>query len=124
MNRRGNTTRLRAFLKDKVKSTDERHFNRRKDTVLTTHKPSKDKREGWGGTSPSITLEYDERNGFLFSANIRYNRRAAEKGASLTGDQLRQKLDLEFETLFHIEKDVNSGTSFYCKGIERSRKYM
>lgn len=46
--------------------------------------------------SPSITLEYNERNSFLLTASISYNRRTAKKELAFTGDDLRQKLELDF----------------------------
>lgn len=38
----------------------------------------------WGGSRPIITLEYDERNGYLLNATIKYNRREAKKTLILT----------------------------------------
>ena len=60
-----------------------------------------DKRE-WGGCAPTITLEYDERNSFLLSISISYNRREAKKNMAFNSEELRDRLmhDLESAGIF------------------------
>ena len=104
LNRKIHTDKLRLLLKDKVKSTDERCYEDGREIVkLAYEDPSK---EDWGGATPTIMLEYDDRNGFLLTATISYNRRAAKKKELVfTGDELRQKLEMEFNKVGLFQKE-------------------
>ena len=119
LNRKIHTNKLRELLKDKIKSTDERRYDDGREIVkLTYEDPSKD---DWGGATPTITLEYDERNGFLLTATIGYNRRSAKKKELVfTGDELRQKLEMELKKvgLFFQEED-GEGHSKDALAIEK-----
>ena len=104
LNQKIHTDKLRLLLKDKVKSTDERCYEDGREIVkLTYSDPSK---EDWGGATPTIMLEYDDRNGFLLTATIGYNRRTAKKKELVfTGDELRQKLEMEFNKVGLFQKE-------------------
>ena len=109
INRPINTKRLEVLLQDKAKSSEERRSaDGRKEIVKLSYEAPKD---DFGGISPIITLEYDERNGVLLTASISYNRRKAKKGVVFTGDELRKKLELDLEKvgLFHEIDKANSG---------------
>ena len=56
-----------------------------------------DKRD-WGGCAPTIMLEYDERNSFLISITINYNRREAKKNMAFNAEELKDRLMHDLET--------------------------
>mmetsp|Transcript_33715 Transcript_33715/g.99340 ORF Transcript_33715/g.99340 Transcript_33715/m.99340 type:complete len:403 (-) Transcript_33715:1506-2714(-) len=118
LNRKIHTNKLRLLLKDKVKSTDERRYEDGREIVkLTYEDPSK---EDWGGATPSITLEYDERNGFLLTATIGYNRRTAKKKELVfTGDELRQKLEMELDKVGLFQEEDGEWRSKDALAIEK-----
>ena len=118
LNRKIHTNKLRDLLKDKIKSTDERRYEDGREIVkLTYEDPSKD---DWGGAAPTITLEYDERNGFLLTATIGYNRRSAKKKELVfTGDELRQKLEMELKKVGLFQEEDGEGHSKDALAIEK-----
>jgi len=65
----------------------------------------------FGGSSPIVTIEYDEKNCLLLQVEIQYNRREARKDCVLSADELKQKLfyELEKKGIF-VENKVHGRT--------------
>lgn len=55
-----------------------------------------DKRE-WGYHAPRITLQYDERNKYLLSVVVKYNRRMAKKNLAFNAQELKERLQSDFD---------------------------
>lgn len=82
--------KLKKFLEAKPHSYEERSYEDANDLVKITYQdPSK---QDWGGTTPTIIVEYDERNSFLLTVTLQYNRRDASKSLVFTAEELRTKL--------------------------------
>lgn len=80
---------------EKEKTSEERRYEGKKElTKVTYEEPLIDE---WGGTSPIVTLEYDEKNCILLEITIKYNRREAKKDSVLTPPELKQKIFHELE---------------------------
>ena len=82
--------RLLKFLRTKVHSYEERLYDSHNDTVKITY--TDNLKQDWGGSKPTITLEYDERNSFLYVVTVIYNRRQAKKALVFTAEELREKI--------------------------------
>lgn len=94
LNKKVDTTKLRELIAEKEKTTEERRYEGKKHTVKVTYEePSPSE---WGGSSPSVTLEYDDLNCILLEMIVQYNRREARKDSVLTADEIKQKLMHEF----------------------------
>lgn len=50
---------------------------------------------GWGGHAPSVTIEYDEKTGFLLFLTLTYNKRQAKKKYAFNARELKKKLSIE-----------------------------
>ncbi len=100
INRKIFIDRLYSLLENKLKSNEERKYFGEKEIVKLTY-DEPDPKE-WGGVSPTITLEYDEKNNFLLNAIIQYNRRLAKKELVFSADDIKQKMlqALEHHRLF------------------------
>jgi hypothetical protein len=46
----------------------------------------------WGGTAPTIVLQFDERNSFLLHVAVSYNRRYANRTLVFNAEELREKV--------------------------------
>jgi WD repeat-containing protein 35 len=90
INRKVHMDRLQQFLRTKVHSYEERQYSDNTDIVKITYNDNSFK--DWGGSKPIITLEYDERNRYLFSVVIQYNRRKARKAFVMNAEELREKI--------------------------------
>jgi hypothetical protein len=90
MNRKIFVERLRTFLLSKLHSTEERNYDDFNDVVKITYVDNLKK--DWGGSKPTIIFEYDERNNFLLSVTITYNRRRARQALVFTADELKSKI--------------------------------
>ena len=55
-----------------------------------------DKRE-WGYYAPRITLQYDEKNKYLLSVVVKYNRRMAKKNLAFNAQELKERLQSDFD---------------------------
>ena len=53
----------------------------------------------WGGARPTITLEFDERNEFLYTVTVQYNRREAKKAFFFNAEDLRTKVITDFNNV-------------------------
>ncbi|KAF4316770.1 hypothetical protein G195_009819 [Phytophthora kernoviae 00238/432] len=56
----------------------------------------KDRKE-WGGTAPTIELEYDEENAFMLRLSISYKKRQAAKALAFNADELYTRLMQELD---------------------------
>mmetsp|Transcript_26207 Transcript_26207/g.32134 ORF Transcript_26207/g.32134 Transcript_26207/m.32134 type:complete len:845 (-) Transcript_26207:121-2655(-) len=107
INKRIFTGKLHDLVKSKSKAFEERHYDERNDIVkLTYEEPDK---KGWGGSKPSVTLEYDSKNQFLLQLLITYNRRLATKNLAFKADELKEKImrELEGAGVFNKNDDSN-----------------
>ena len=46
----------------------------------------------WGDCRPYITLEYDERNEFILSVTVQYNRNQGKKALAFNAEELKEKI--------------------------------
>mmetsp|Transcript_2460 Transcript_2460/g.3417 ORF Transcript_2460/g.3417 Transcript_2460/m.3417 type:complete len:855 (+) Transcript_2460:11-2575(+) len=97
MNRKVIMEKLKKFLRLKTHSYEERNYDDVNDVVRITY--TDNLKKDWGGSKPTITFEYDERNCVLFSITIEYNRRMAKKALVFSADELREKIMEELNTL-------------------------
>ena len=95
MNRKIDTAKLKELVLEKEKTTEERKYEGNKQIVKVTYKEPAPVE--WGGSSPVVTLEYDDKNNFILEIFVQYNRREARKDLALTADELKQKLMHEFQ---------------------------
>lgn len=104
VNRKISIDKLRDMMREKSKSNEERHYEGEKNIVKVTY--DEDDAKSWGGASPNVTLEYDDKNKFLYNIMLQYNRRKADKSLVFNGEELKQKVmrDLDCAAIF-IEKD-------------------
>lgn len=86
---------MKQLVLEKEKTTEERRYEGKKELTKVTY--DEPLIEEWGGTSPFVTLEYDEKNGILLEVTIKYNRREARKDSVLTPPELKQKIMHELE---------------------------
>ncbi|KAL7549921.1 hypothetical protein ACHAWF_013176 [Thalassiosira exigua] len=95
MNRKIDTAKLKDLIVEKEKTTEERRYEGKKQMVKVAYEETAPAE--WGGSSPFVTLVYDERNCILLEISVQYNRREARKDMVLTADELKQKILHEFE---------------------------
>eukprot|EP01035_Chromulina_nebulosa_P020795 gene20795-26959_t len=78
------------------------------DTII---RPKLNQYIDWGGSKPTITLEYDERNQYLLTITVQYNRREAKKSLVLTSEELKDKIMSELNDidLWDIQGEDTSG---------------
>lgn len=64
----------------------------------------------WGDSRPIITLEYDEKNKYLLSATIQYNRRELNQGTVFTAEEIKEKImtELNAVNVWDIQGEDNS----------------
>lgn len=108
INRKIFVEKIQAFLRTKLHSYEERQYDEAIDLVKITY--TDNLKQDWGGTKPTITLEYDERNAFLFAVNVQYNRREAKKTLVFNAEELREK----------IMDELNSMDVWDVKGEDKS----
>lgn len=92
MNRKVFLDRLQEFLKSKFSTitTDDRQYGAVNDIVRISYEDKA--KADWGNTIPTITLEYDERNSYLYTVTVQYNRRNANKAMAFTAEELKEKI--------------------------------
>eukprot|EP01038_Epipyxis_sp_PR26KG_P007778 gene7778-10566_t len=97
VNRKIFVDRLHQFLRTKVHSAEERQYDDNNDVVKITYVDNV--KRDWGGSKPTITLEYDERNQYLYSVTVQYNRRQARKALVFNAEELREKIMFELNSM-------------------------
>lgn len=100
--------RLKDYLNNKVHSYEEYHFGDIMDLIkITFVDPNK---ADWGGFSPTVTFEYDERNEFLLTVSISYNHRMAKKALIMSGEDLREKItgELTYANVWDTQSEDKS----------------
>lgn len=102
------TAKLKQLVLEKEKTTEERRYEGKKELTKVTYEEPLI--EEWGGTSPIVTLEYDEKNSILLEITIKYNRREAKKDSALTPLELKQKVMHELE-----KREVFTGDTLHKK---------
>ena len=100
INRSIRLDKLHLFLQTKNTVIEEKNYENVQDNVRVTYEEEDTK--GWGGISPIICLDYDEKNHFLFQVCIEYNSRNAKKkdgddGGVLSVQQLKEKVLKELD---------------------------
>lgn len=110
INRKIFIPKLQQFLRTKVHSYEDRQYDDVNDIVKITYEDNAKK--DWGGTKPKVTLEYDERNSYLLSLTLLYNRREAKKSLVFTAEELRDK----------IMDELNQMDVWDVKGEDRSHE--
>lgn len=108
INRKIFVEKLRQFLRPKVHSYEEIQYDESIDLVKITY--TDNLKQDWGGTKPTITLEFDERNQYLFAITVSYNRREAKKRLVFSAEHLREK----------IMDDLNAMDVWDVKGEDKS----
>lgn len=110
INRKIFVNKIQMFLRTKLHSYEERQYDDANDIVRITY--TDNIKKDWGGSKPTITLEYDERNSYLFSVTVMYNRRQARKALVFNAEELREK----------IMDELNSMDVWDLQGEDRSHE--
>ena len=97
INRKVFVEKLRAFLLAKLHSVEEHNYDAFNDIVKITYVDNQKK--DWGGSKPTITFEYDERNAFLLTVTVAYNRRKAKQALVFTAEELKAKITEELNLM-------------------------
>ena len=79
-----------VYSKDKDYSAEDKNYDKHNDIVKVTYVDQM--KRDWGGARPTITLEFDERNCFLYTITVQYNRRMAKKSLAFNADELKEKI--------------------------------
>jgi WD repeat-containing protein 35 len=90
VNRKVYIEKMQSFLRNKLHSYEERMYEDFNDIVKITY--TDDLKKDWGGAKPIITVEYDERNAYLLTVTVVYNRRQANKALVFTANELQEKI--------------------------------
>lgn len=108
VNRKIFLDKLHKFLASKAHSYEDRKYMDHMSIVTITYTdPAK---KDWGGSSPNITLEYDEANSYLFSVVVEYNRRKAKKATRFNALALKEKIldDLDSMEIWDVKGEDKS----------------
>jgi hypothetical protein len=97
INRKIFVAKLNDFLRLKLHSIEERSYDDIQEVVKITY--TDNSKQNWGGSKPKITLEYDEKNEYLFAVTVQYNRRMANKQYVFSADELRERIMAELNTM-------------------------
>jgi len=89
--------KLQQFLRSKIHSFEDRNYDYQNDVVKITYLDNL--KQDWGGAKPLITFEFDERNSFLLTITVQYNRRQAKKQLVFTAEELREKIMDELNSM-------------------------
>lgn len=55
-------------------------------------------RGDWGGYKPKVVVEFDERNSYLMTVDVTYNRREADKNLGYNYRELKDKIQNELDS--------------------------
>lgn len=102
--------KLQSYLQTKLHSFEDRSYADNNDIVRVSYTEGKTRKSAdtkhkltgvalWGGSNPTIVLEYDERNRYLLTATVHYNRRLAKRTLVLNADEIRERLMNEFNAM-------------------------
>lgn len=97
VNRKIFLDRMEEFLRAKVHTFEDRQYDTINDIVKITYEDKA--KADWGNTKPIISLEFDERNQYLLTVTVKYNRRKAKKGMVFNALELREKIMDELESM-------------------------
>ena len=105
VNRKINTIKLKGLILQKEKTTEDRQYEANKRMITVSY--NEPNPVEWGGSSPFITLKYDDEHRVLLEITIQYRRREARMDSVLSADELKQKVMHEFENkgVFRSEDD-------------------
>ena len=97
INRKIFVEKLKDFLRNKLHSYEEISY----DDIMHNNKITytDNLKKDWGGAKSTITVEYDERNEYLLSITIQYNRRMANKTMAFNAEELREKIMAELNMM-------------------------
>lgn len=114
MNKAIRPNKVQLLLERKIKIVEERNYESNKNLVKVSYE--EEDVEQWGGISPSICLEYDEKNNFLLQVTVQYNRRKAKIVSCLSVEELKEKVlnDLAHQCIFQeqsLSKEIIVGTT-------------
>lgn len=90
INRKVFLDKLNNFLRTKVHSYEDRQYDESNNVVRITYEDNM--KRDWGGSKPTITMEYDELNAYLLAVTIQYNRRRARKALVFNAEELKEKI--------------------------------
>ena len=97
LHRRIYVDKLVNFVKTKAQSYDDRNYDSVNDLVKITYVDQM--KQEWGGTRPTVMLEYDERNSFLYTVTVQYNRRDANKKFAFSAHDIREQIMQELNDM-------------------------
>jgi len=109
INRKIFVEKLNDFLRLKLHSAEERTYDDMQDICKITY--TDNLKNDWGGAKPVITLEFDERNEYLFAITVQYNRRMANKQMVFSAEELRKKImsELNMMDVWDLASEDKSG---------------
>ncbi|DAZ96076.1 TPA: hypothetical protein N0F65_005854 [Lagenidium giganteum] len=111
-----NLRNLKDMLRSKLLDDETHHFEGgiKVAKVVWTEK---DKKE-WGGSAPTIELEYDEENSFMLRMGISYKQRKAAKALAFNSDELYTRMMQEFDKakVFVNPESLSATTSSNSSG--------
>ncbi|KUF87047.1 WD repeat protein 35 [Phytophthora nicotianae] len=100
---------LTSYLRSKILDNETHHYEGGIRIAKVVWK-EKDKKE-WGGTVPTIELEYDEENAFMLRLAISYNKRQAAKALAFNADELYKRLMQEIDKArIFVDADSDAST--------------
>ena len=95
LNRKLNMDALRIFLTDKEIMAENREYTTNNSIVEISWQDMR--KQEWGGCSPILTIEYDEKIDYILTASITYFRRKANQKLKYNSDDLKEKLIFELK---------------------------
>ncbi|CAM9106959.1 unnamed protein product, partial [Discosporangium mesarthrocarpum] len=88
--------KLQEWLASKAISFEDRNYDLSNDLVRITYEERHP--ADWGGFRPNVVVEYDERNSYLMTIDITYNRRMADKNLVYNYRELKDKIQAELDS--------------------------
>jgi len=98
--------KLRLLLPMKTNVIEERRYDDNREIVTLSYEEVEP--NDWGGTVPTVSLIYDERNQFLLEIIIRYNARQASKDEVVDIENIKERIlaGLVYQRIF-LKKDIS-----------------
>ncbi|CAM9155222.1 unnamed protein product, partial [Choristocarpus tenellus] len=88
--------KLQKWLASKAVSFEDRNYDLSNDLVSITYEERHP--ADWGGYRPRVVVEYDERNSYLMTMDITYNKRLADKNLAYNFRDLKEKIQSELDS--------------------------